>query len=159
MVKSASQSYDSQVSGVSNYEQRTRVEKFNDKRDSLRNVNLAKCEVLNNTFKDQRIVGSHAWEKAQADAQDKESWEKQVAGVEMIVSIARDRPELLRTDMKNLIRTVSEVLKNLRSQVSRAGAQAFGELFLHLGKAMEQDIEKTVVTLMQKSADTNKFIR
>lgn len=144
---------------MSNFEQKTRVEKFNDKRESLRNVHLAKCEMLNNPFKDQRIVGSNAWDRARADASDGDSWEKQVSGVEMIVSIARDRPELLRTDMKRLVRTMLEVLKNLRSQVSRAGAQAFGELFLHLGKAMEQDIDKTVVTLMQKSADTNKFIR
>ena len=50
-------------------------------------------------------------------------------------------------------------LKNLRSQVSRAAGQAFAELYVHLGKAMELDLDKTVVLLLLKSADTNRFIR
>lgn len=50
-------------------------------------------------------------------------------------------------------------LRNLRSQVCRATGQAFAELYVHLGKAMELDLDKTVVLLLQKSADTNKFIR
>ncbi len=50
-------------------------------------------------------------------------------------------------------------LKNLRSQVSRAAGQAMAELYLNLGKAMEQDLGKMVAILLQKAADTNKFIR
>ena len=50
-------------------------------------------------------------------------------------------------------------LKNLRSQVSRAAGQAMAELFLNLGTAMEMDLEKTTPILLQRAADTNKFIR
>ena len=50
-------------------------------------------------------------------------------------------------------------LKNLRSQVSRAAGQAYAELFLNLGRAMETELDKTVPILLQKAADTNKFIR
>ena len=50
-------------------------------------------------------------------------------------------------------------LKNLRSTVCRAAGQAFAELFLQLGKSMEVDLEKVVALLLQKAADTNKFIR
>jgi hypothetical protein len=50
-------------------------------------------------------------------------------------------------------------LKNLRSQVSRAAGQCMAELYLNLGLAMEQDLEKTTAILMLRAADTNKFIR
>ena len=67
--------------------------------------------------------------------------------------------QLLRTDMKTLIRLMIAELKNLRSQVSRAAGQAMAELFLNLGTAMEMDLEKTTPILLQRAADTNKFIR
>ena len=34
-----------------------------------------------------------------------------------------------------------------------------GELFLHLKRNMEYDLEKTVIALILKSGDTNKFLR
>ena len=34
-----------------------------------------------------------------------------------------------------------------------------GELFLHLKRNMEYELEKTVVALILKSGDTNKFLR
>ena len=50
-------------------------------------------------------------------------------------------------------------LKNLRSQVCRAACQATAELFLSLGKIFENSLEKIAKELLQKSTDTNKFIR
>jgi len=50
----------------------------------------------------------------------------------------------LRNDIKLLIRLMIAELKNLRSQVSRSAGQAFAELYINLGKAMEQDLEKQV---------------
>ena len=61
--------------------------------------------------------------------------------------------------MDYLVRLMMAELKNLRSQVSRAAGQAYAELFLNLGRAMETELDKTVPILMQKAADTNKFIR
>ena len=61
--------------------------------------------------------------------------------------------------MKTVVRYMMAELKNLRSQVCRLAGQAFAELFFHLGKSMEVDLEKVAVLLLQKAADTNKFIR
>ena len=58
-----------------------------------------------------------------------------------------------------LVRLMVETVKNLRSQVCRAAAQAWGELFFNLGKAMDVELDKVVVVLLQRAADTNKFIR
>ena len=66
---------------------------------------------------------------------------------------------MLLGDLKNVIRLLTGALKNLRSQVSRSAGQAFAELYVQLGKAMELDLDKVVILLLQKSADTNKFIR
>ena len=44
-------------------------------------------------------------------------------------------------------------------QVCRPAIQALGELYLILGKSMEMDLDKVVVLLLQKSADTNRFLR
>jgi len=55
--------------------------------------------------------------------------------------------QILKSDIKVLIRLMIVELKNLRSQVSRAAGQAFAELYLHLGKAMEQDLEKQVIII------------
>ena len=50
-------------------------------------------------------------------------------------------------------------VKNLRSQVCRAAVQEVGVVFLHVGKSLESDVDSLVKELLQKSADTNKFIR
>ena len=54
---------------------------------------------------------------------------------------------------------ILEELKNLRSQVSRTAGETLGELFLNLGFSMESELEKTTSILLQRAADTNKFIR
>lgn len=50
-------------------------------------------------------------------------------------------------------------VKNLRSGVSRFAVCTLGDLFTHLHKAMDQELEGTVKALLQKSAETNAFIR
>ena len=47
----------------------------------------------------------------------------------------------------------------LSSTISRGAGQAFAEMYVALGKAMELDLDKVVALLLLKAADTNKFIR
>lgn len=158
LVKSATQSVDSSVSVVSNFGERTKIEKFKDKQDSLRGAGLDKVKFLNNQFMDQKITGVQTFEKAKRDLVS-DDWTTEIKGLEVFVSLARDKPEILRADIKHVIRLLIIQLKNLRSQVCRTAAQATGELFFHLGRAMEVDLEKVVAILLQRAADTNKFIR
>ena len=44
-------------------------------------------------------------------------------------------------------------------QVCRAAVLVVGELFVHLKRNMESDLDKIVMTLLNKSGDTNKFLR
>ena len=44
-------------------------------------------------------------------------------------------------------------------KVTRAACQCTATVFLSLGRSMETDLEKIIKELLQKGADTNKFIR
>ena len=92
-VKSASQSMDSNVSNLSNFEYRSKVETFNDKRESLDSAGLTTLKALNNTILDQKILGQQSYDEAKR-MMDTDDWNKEIKGIEMIVSLARDRPEV-----------------------------------------------------------------
>lgn len=50
-------------------------------------------------------------------------------------------------------------MKNLRSGVSRVAVCALGDLYTHLQKSMDQELEGTVKALLQKAGESNAFIR
>ena len=91
-VKSAA-SVDSAASVASNFNQRSQVEKFNDKKESLKTARLAKIRDLTNNISDQRVLGQQSYDQAKRDIESGD-WEKEIKGMEMIVSIARDKPEV-----------------------------------------------------------------
>ena len=68
-------------------------------------------------------------------------------------------PKVLASDAKSLRNVMLKSIKNLRSQVCRAAIQAVQVVFLHIGKTLETDSDSLVKELLQKSSDTNKFIR
>ena len=80
---------------------------------------------------------------------------------------------MLGRDIKTTRAALLKGVKNLRSQVQsnirtslslwpqvcRAACQACAAVFLSLGKAMEAEVEGLVKELLNRAADTNKFIR
>lgn len=50
-------------------------------------------------------------------------------------------------------------VKNLRSGVSRVAVCILGDLYTHMQKAMDQELEGTVKALLQKAGESNAFIR
>lgn len=50
-------------------------------------------------------------------------------------------------------------VKNLRSGVSRTAVCTLGDLYMHLQKAMDQELEGTVKALLHKAGESNAFIR
>jgi len=86
-------------------------------------------------------------------------WETNVEGFKQMVRLIRFDPEFIRHDLHSINMAGVKHVSNLRSQVSRAAILCFEELFTHLGRSMEMDCEKIAEKLLDKSADTNKFIR
>lgn len=50
-------------------------------------------------------------------------------------------------------------VKNLRSGVSRVAVCTLGDLYTHMQKGMDQELEGTVKALLQKAGESNAFIR
>lgn len=50
-------------------------------------------------------------------------------------------------------------VRNLRSGVSRVAVCTLGDLYTHLQKSMDQELEGTVKALLQKAGESNAFIR
>ena len=101
----------------------SRIDRFNDKKQTLALMDLSKHTVLNNSFRDAKMVGGPqaTYEQAKKDLQMDE-WEEKITGIEKIVTIVRKAPEILRNDLKLAVQLMLEELKNLRSQVCRAAA-------------------------------------
>ncbi|ODM98461.1 hypothetical protein Ocin01_08221 [Orchesella cincta] len=86
-------------------------------------------------------------------------WETNVDGFRQLVRVARHHPEFIRSDLHNVNMNALRHVMNLRTQVCRSAILFFRELFMNLGKAMEHDSERIAEKLLDKAADTNKFIR
>jgi hypothetical protein len=50
-------------------------------------------------------------------------------------------------------------VKNLRSQVARFALSTFCDMFKHLKRHMDIELDITVKALIQKSAEANEFVR
>jgi len=156
-VKSATASL---ASTASNLALRSKVIQFNDKKCSLGSLGMAAITQLDNSFKVRQFPdGAEAGLSRATAFMDSGEWENNLEGLELIVSLARGHPELLSREIKTTRSSLLKGVKNLRSQVCRAGCQACAEVLLSLGKAMEAEVETLVKELLQKSSDTNKFIR
>ncbi|XP_068211217.1 TOG array regulator of axonemal microtubules protein 1 isoform X2 [Palaemon carinicauda] len=86
-------------------------------------------------------------------------WEKEMDGVKDIVRLNEHHPEILQNDLHNVNLGLLKQAKNLRSQVSRSSIQAFTRLFDNLQRSMEPDVDKITSLLLNRSADTNKFLQ
>jgi len=156
-IKSASVSI---VSNTSNLGTRSKVIQFNDKKQSLGSVGMITITKLENSFKVRQFPdgAKQGFSKA-VSLMESVEWEQNIEGLELLVSLANQHSNVLEDDIKTTRTVLLKSIKNLRSQVSRAACQAAAVIFLTLGKSMETDLEKIVKELLQKSAETNKFIR
>ncbi|XP_061250998.1 TOG array regulator of axonemal microtubules protein 1 isoform X6 [Bos javanicus] len=88
-----------------------------------------------------------------------EDWEKKIEGLNFIRCLAAFHSEILNTKLHETNFAVVQEVKNLRSGVSRAAVVCLSDLFTHLKKSMDQELDNTVKVLLQKSGESNTFIR
>ena len=50
-------------------------------------------------------------------------------------------------------------VRNLRSQVSRCAVHVVGDMYEHLKRNMDSDMDKMVLPLVLKTGETNRFLR
>lgn len=90
---------------------------------------------------------------------DSANWETTMTGLQHFVRLIRFHPELVETNIHTMCVALCKHVRNLRSQVSRSACQACGEFFATHSKHLEQEIDDLATTLLNRTADTNKFLR
>uniref|UniRef100_A0A8C2PIY1 TOG array regulator of axonemal microtubules protein 1 n=1 Tax=Capra hircus TaxID=9925 RepID=A0A8C2PIY1_CAPHI len=85
--------------------------------------------------------------------------EKKIEGLNFIRCLAAFHSEILNIKLHETNFAVVQEVKNLRSGVSRAAVVCLSDLFTHLKKSMDQELDNTVKVLLQKSGESNTFIR
>ncbi|XP_044006235.1 uncharacterized protein LOC122851213 isoform X1 [Aphidius gifuensis] len=87
-------------------------------------------------------------------------WEVTIKGLKALSIIARQRPEQLETCPPGTLgRLLGRHVKNLRSQVARTACLAAGDVFESQTKCLDQELDDIAGPLLQRTADTNKFLR
>ncbi|TNN87143.1 Protein FAM179B [Liparis tanakae] len=88
-----------------------------------------------------------------------EDWEKKIEGLMFLRSLAHYHLDTLQGRLHDVCLCLIQEVKNLRSSVSRVAVCTLGDLYTHLGKAMDQELDGTVKALLQKAGESNAFIR
>lgn len=87
------------------------------------------------------------------------NWEDVMEGLKNFVRLIRHHPEYVDSQIHLFTLAIAKQVRNLRSQVSRAGCSAAGEFFMTHAKVLDADAEELAAALLNRSADTNKFLR
>lgn len=90
---------------------------------------------------------------------DSTNWDHIMLGLQTFVNLMRNNPEQIEPQLHQYCLALSKNIKNLRSQVSRASCQAAGEFFESHSKLLEQESDDLALALLNRTADTNKFLR
>uniref|UniRef100_A0A1A8N1V1 Family with sequence similarity 179, member B n=3 Tax=Nothobranchius pienaari TaxID=704102 RepID=A0A1A8N1V1_9TELE len=88
-----------------------------------------------------------------------ENWEKKIEGLMFLRSLAYNHSDTLLGRLHEVCLSLIQEVKNLRSGVSRVAVCTLGDLYTHLQRAMDQELEATVKALLQKAGESNAFIR
>ncbi|XP_029350108.1 TOG array regulator of axonemal microtubules protein 1 isoform X2 [Echeneis naucrates] len=88
-----------------------------------------------------------------------EDWEKKIEGLTFLRSLAHYHSDILQARLHDVCLSLIQEVKNLRSGVSRVAVCTLGDLYTHMQKAMDQELEGTVKALLQKAGESNAFMR
>ncbi|KAM4541446.1 TOG array regulator of axonemal microtubules protein 1 [Fundulus diaphanus] len=88
-----------------------------------------------------------------------EDWEKKIEGLMFLRSLAYNHTDTLQGRLHEVCLCLIQEVRNLRSGVSRVAVCALGDLYTHLQRLMDQELEGTVKALLQKAGESNTFIR
>ncbi|KAJ8915225.1 hypothetical protein NQ315_015448 [Exocentrus adspersus] len=89
-----------------------------------------------------------------------QNWSTALRGLAEIVEICRVLDnEVIFPHMTVINQRLIELMRSARSHVSRTACQAVGNLFEYVKDTRRPEFDELVDTLLQKTADSNKFIR
>ncbi|KAL0109941.1 hypothetical protein PUN28_013527 [Cardiocondyla obscurior] len=91
---------------------------------------------------------------------ENKDWEVTMKGLKALSQISKQHPESLDVCAAGTIgRLLGRHIKNLRSQVARAACLAASDVFSSQIRGIDQDLDDIVGPLLNRTADTNRFLR
>ncbi|XP_063804612.1 TOG array regulator of axonemal microtubules protein 1-like [Pseudophryne corroboree] len=88
-----------------------------------------------------------------------DDWEKKIEGLALVRSLAMFHSDVLLERLHDLSVALIQEVKNLRSSVSRAAIGCLGDMFVHLKKNMDNELDNCARVLLSKAAESNLFMR
>ncbi|CAJ0946917.1 unnamed protein product [Ranitomeya imitator] len=85
--------------------------------------------------------------------------EKKIEGLNLVRSLSIFHSHVVLERLHELKIAVTQEVKNLRSTVSRAAIGCLGDMFTHLKKHMDHELDNCVRVLLHKAGESNVFIR
>ncbi|XP_073494688.1 TOG array regulator of axonemal microtubules protein 1 [Phyllobates terribilis] len=88
-----------------------------------------------------------------------DDWEKKIEGLNLVRSLSIFHSDVALEKLHELKIAVTQEVRNLRSTVSRAAIGCLGDMFTHLKKHMDHELDNCARVLLHKAGESNVFIR
>lgn len=88
-----------------------------------------------------------------------QDWEKKIEGLTYLRCLAQFHADTIHTRLHDVCLALIQEVKNLRSGVARIALSTLSDLYIHLQKAMDHELEATARVLLHKAGESNAFIR
>ena len=88
-----------------------------------------------------------------------DDWERKCSGMSLIQRLIAQHPDIITQNLHQIVLVLIQEVKNLRSQVARFALSTFCDMFKHLNRNMDIELDLTIKAIMQKSAESNEFFR
>ncbi|KAJ8978641.1 hypothetical protein NQ317_003291 [Molorchus minor] len=86
-------------------------------------------------------------------------WEMTLQGLQGLSKVSKQHPDVVEAHIHAVCVTLARHIKNLRSQVARSACRTASDLFSFCKKGLDIELEEIAGPLLQRTADTNKFLR
>ncbi|XP_074605138.1 TOG array regulator of axonemal microtubules protein 1 isoform X1 [Brevipalpus obovatus] len=97
--------------------------------------------------------------RAAIGALKEEAWTTKVEGMLAITRLASFHSPVLQRELHNVVVSLVDEVKNLRSSVSRSAIFTLGDLFLKMKRSIESEMELIGSALINKCGENASFIR
>jgi hypothetical protein len=88
-----------------------------------------------------------------------DDWEQKCSGLSLIQLLIEQYPDTITQNLHQVVLVLIQEVKNLRSQVARIALSTFSDMFKYLKRNMDIELDLTVKAIIQKSAESNEFLR
>ncbi|KAJ8940485.1 hypothetical protein NQ318_022808 [Aromia moschata] len=97
--------------------------------------------------------------KATPRSLNSSEWEVTLQGLQGLSKLSKQHPDAVEAHIHTVCVTLARQIKNLRSQVARSACHTASDLFSNCRKGLDIELEEIAGPLLQRTADTNKFLR